>query len=251
MSLNFWTIFLQLFQKKRNHHQSIIDVKLLNILGFSPKNTQLFIEALTPRSAQLKSNTGYAFNYERLEFLGDAMLGAVIADYLYINAPHEREGYLTKMRSKIVSRKNLNKIGNELGLANLIDENIKKNITLGANINGDMFESLVGAIYEDQGFDITKSFIYKTVIIPYVDLNSLETRISRYKSLMLEWSQKNKIALSFNTLEENNAENTRIFASYLSLDGKEVSKGRGTSKKKAEEKAAKRAYYNFQKKINP
>ncbi|MBV7441545.1 ribonuclease III [Weeksellaceae bacterium TAE3-ERU29] len=248
MSQNFWTNFLHLFQKKRKHQT--IDAKLLNILGFSPKNTKLFIEALTPRSAQLKSNTGYAFNYERLEFLGDAMLGAVIADYLYINAPHEREGYLTKMRSKIVSRRNLNKIGTELGLIRLIDDDIKKNITLGANISGDMFESLVGAIYEDQGFNITKDFIYRTVITPYVDLNSLENRISSYKSLILEWAQKNKIALSFTTLEEDNAENIRIFASALSLNGKEVSKGRGTSKKKAEEKAAKRAYFNFQRKIN-
>lgn len=250
MFQKFWRNILHLFQKKEINNNEA-NSELLNILGFQPKDYQLFVEALTPRSAQVKSGSGEAFNYERLEFLGDAMLGAVIADYLYINAPHEKEGYLTKMRSKIVSRKNLNKIGNEIGLVRLMDRDIKKNITLGANVSGDMFESLVGAIYEDQGFNTTKSFIYKTVINPYVDLENLEHRISSHKSLMLEWSQKNKVNLRFETSEEENAENIRVFAAILYLNDKEVAKGRGTSKKKAEEKAAKRAYFSYRKKINP
>ncbi|MGV4438107.1 ribonuclease III [Ornithobacterium rhinotracheale] len=249
-------MFLQNFWKKafsspkKSENKTDLPQKLLELLGFSPKNSSLFIEALTPRSAQLRSAEGEAFNYERLEFLGDAMLSAIIAEYLFVNAPNQKEGYLTKMRAKIVSRKHLNQIGNDMGLLSLIDSDLKKKVTLGANVCGDMFESLVGAIYEDQGYEVTKNFIYKSVITPYVDLENLENRISSYKSLMLEWCQKNKFKLRFDTQEENNAEEVKVFVSILYLDEKEIAKGRATSKKKAEEKAAKRAYFNFQKEIS-
>ncbi|MRI62626.1 ribonuclease III [Ornithobacterium rhinotracheale] len=245
---NFWNKAFSSPKKREN--KADLPKKLLDLLGFTPKNSSLFIEALTPRSAQLKSAKGEAFNYERLEFLGDAMLSAIIAEYLFVNAPNQKEGYLTKMRAKIVSRKQLNQIGNDIGLLSLIDSDVKKKVTLGANITGDMYESLIGAIYEDQGYEITKEFIYKSVITPYVNLESLENKIASYKSLMLEWCQKNRVKLRFKTEEEDNAENIKVFASILFLDEKEIAKGRATSKKKAEEKAAKRAYFNFQKEIS-
>lgn len=247
---NFWKKIKKIFNYSKSiHHDEELSPALKNLLGFHPNNTQLFIEALTPRSAQIKSEKGEYFNYERLEFLGDAILGAVIADYLYENAPNEKEGYLTKMRSKIVSRKHLNQIGNDIGLTNLIDKKIKKKITLGNNISGDMFESLIGAIYEDQGFEKTREFIQRIVINPYVDLSKLETKISSYKTIILEWSQKKRINLSWKTTEEDNAEDMKFFVSRLFLDGKEISKGRGTSKKKAEENASKRGFYMYQNEI--
>uniref|UniRef100_UPI0039A4CCB5 ribonuclease III n=1 Tax=Ornithobacterium rhinotracheale TaxID=28251 RepID=UPI0039A4CCB5 len=244
---SFWKKVSSLIKKDK---KSDLPKKLLDMLGFIPKDSSLFLEALTPRSAQRKSAEGEAFNYERLEFLGDAMLSAIIAEYLFVNAPTQKEGYLTKMRAKIVSRKHLNQIGNDIGLLGFVDSEVKRKVTLGANVCGDMFESLIGAIYEDQGYELTKKFIYSTVIEPYVDLENLEHRISSYKSLMLEWCQKNRIKLSFDTQEENSAENTKFFVSAICLDEKEVARGRATSKKKAEEKAAKRAYFSFQKEIS-
>lgn len=250
MRWSFKQNVLSLFQKHKNGESAAVSPKLMCLIGFKPKNAALFREALTPRSVQTKNDQGVFINYERLEFLGDAVLGAVIAEYLYTQAPDKNEGYLTKMRSKIVSRKHLNQIGKEIGLLGLIPPKRKQHVTLGNNVAGDMFESLIGAIYEDRGFDFTKKFIYKTVICPYVNLPELENRVASYKSLMLEWSQKNKKQLLFETFEEDNANSQTAFVSKVHIDEKEVAKGRGLSKKKAEEKAAKRAFFSFQKEIN-
>lgn len=252
MQKKFWNTFFKLFAKGENQNNSTsidLPTKLIEILGFVPKNKILYIEALTPRSAHQLNSDGESFNYERLEFLGDAMLGAVISDYLFNEAPHENEGYLTKMRSKIVSRKHLNEIGKNLGLIGFISPEIKKGITLSNNVPGDMFESLVGAVYEDQGFEVTRKFINKVVISPYVDLMKLESRVTSYKSLVLEWSQKNKKHVVFKTEKEKNAEEQLIFVSKLFVNNKEVAKGRGSSKKRAEEKAAKRTFFAFQDQI--
>lgn len=220
--------------------------KLGTILHFQPKNPQLFKEAFIPRSAQQKDASGNSVNYERLEFLGDAMLGSVIAEYLFQEAPAEKEGYLTQMRSKIVSRKHLNEIGNDLGLTDLVKNDYKTRVSLSSNIAGDLFEALVGAVYRDQGYLETKKFIQRVVIQPYVDIKKLENRISSYKSFVLEWAQKHKQNLEFNTFEEKNAEDITIFVSIVRVDNVVTAKGRGTSKKKAEENAAKRAYYSRQ-----
>lgn len=244
MKFSFWKK-LKLGNKKSSKN---IDLpkKLKEILLFTPNNPQLFKEAFIPRSAQKKKSNGKSINYERLEFLGDAMLGAVIAKFLFDQAPEEKEGYLTQMRSKIVSRKHLNEIGNDLNLVSFIDKEVRSSQALSNHISGDLFEALVGAIYEDQGFDITKDFIYRVVINSYVDLKKLEKRISSYKSYVLEWSQKNKVRLEFNTFEEKNAEDITMFVSIVRIDGTITAKGRGTSKKKAEENAAKRTYYTKQ-----
>ncbi|GGK14336.1 ribonuclease 3 [Yeosuana aromativorans] len=197
----------------------------------------------------IKDGEGNAINYERLEFLGDAMLGAVIASHLYVEVPSGDEGYLTKMRSKIVSREHLNELGKDLNLINLIESKIASS-QFGDNIHGNLFEALVGAIFLDKGFKYCEKFIYKRVIIPYVDIAQLEGKVISYKSLLIEWCQKEKKTFNYHVYEDTGNDEVRHFSVKLSVDNKVVSKARATSKKKAEEKASKRAFFVFQNKMS-
>lgn len=222
---------------------------LNSILGYYPENHEVFKEAFTHRSAQKKDEKGNSINFERLEFLGDALLGASAATHLYFKAPDQQEGYLTKMRSKIVSRKQLNTISKQLGLLTQLDPK-NNHANLGEDVNGDLLEALVGAIYVDRDIKAVENFIQTKIIDPYADLERLESTITSHKSLILEWSQKTRNTLRFNTFEEQNAEDLQVFVSVIRLNDKVIAKGRGTSKKKAEESASKRAYYMLQKKMD-
>jgi len=219
--------------------------QIKKILGFKPKKIQIYKTAFTHRSMNIRDKDGNAINYERLEFLGDAMLGAVIASHLYLEVPGGDEGYLTKMRSKVVSREHLNELGKDLNLINLIESKITAS-QFGDNIHGNLFEALVGAIFLDRGFKYCEKFIYDRVIIPYVDIEQLEGKVISYKSLLIEWCQKEKKTFNYNVYEDTGNDDIRHFSVKLSVDNKVVSKARATSKKKAEEKASKRAFFVFQ-----
>lgn len=197
----------------------------------------------------IKDSKGHAINYERLEFLGDAMLSAVIASHLYLEVPSGDEGYLTKMRSKIVSRAHLNQLGKDLNLIDFVESKIPTG-QFGDNIHGNLFEALVGAIFLDRGYKYCEKFIFKRVIIPYVDIATLEGKVISYKSLLIEWCQKEKKTFDYKVYEDTGKDEVRHFSVKLSIDNKVVSKARGTSKKKAEEKASKRAFFAFQDKIS-
>ncbi|HMC00874.1 MAG TPA: ribonuclease III [Flavobacteriaceae bacterium] len=224
-------------------------VKLNKILGFKPKKTEFYTTAFTHRSMNIKDGEGNAINYERLEFLGDAMLGAVIATHLYIEVPSGDEGYLTKMRSKIVSREHLNELGKELELINLVESKIPSG-QFGDNIHGNLFEALIGAIYLDRGYKYCEKFIYKRVIIPHVDIEKLEGKVISYKSLLIEWCQKEKKTFDYHVYEDTGNDDVIHFSVKLSIDKKVVAKARATSKKKAEEKVSKRAFFVFQNRIS-
>ncbi|WP_417888390.1 ribonuclease III [Xanthomarina gelatinilytica] len=219
------------------------------ILGFKPKSLKFYKTAFTHRSMNIKDSQGNTINYERLEFLGDAMLGAVIASHLYVEVPSGDEGYLTKMRSKIVSREHLNELGRDLNLISLVESKIPKG-QFGDNIHGNLFEALVGAIFLDKGYKYCEKFIYKKVIIPYVDIEKLEGKVISYKSLLIEWCQKEKKTFDYHVYEDTGNDDIRHFSVKLSIDDKVVAKARATSKKKAEEKASKRAFFVFQKQIS-
>ena len=223
---------------------------LTKIMGFKPKNINHYKKAFTHRSLNQKDELGNAVNFERMEFLGDAMLSAVIASHLFKEVPGGNEGYLTKMRSKIVSRKHLNELGKDLGLIDFIQTNISKD-QFGVNIHGNLFEALVGAIYQDRGYKYCKRFIYERVIAPYVDIEQLEGTVISYKGLLIEWCQKEKKEFHFEVYEDTGVDEMKHFAVKLRIDDRVVAKARATSKKKAEEKASKRAYYAFQNKIEP
>ncbi len=223
----------------------ILYSKMVDILGFKPKNMAIYEKAFTHRSAHKKDDFGNDFNYERLEFLGDSILGAVISYYLFDQAPNADEGYLTKMRSKIVSRKHLNQLGEDLGLIELLKSNVSPK-HVGLNIHGNLFEALIGAIYLDKGFDSCENFIYKKIIDPYINLKELETKIVSYKSFLIEWCQKNKHTFHFEVCDEDGLDGLKYFSVKFFINNENISKAREVSKKKAEEKAARRAYYALQ-----
>lgn len=223
---------------------------LKKILGFKPKDLSLYQTAFTHRSTNEKDESGQPQNYERLEFLGDAMLGAVIAAHLYKKVPQGNEGYLTKMRSKVVSREHLNELGRDLNLMKFLKSTVPAK-QFGGNIYGNIFEALIGAIYLDRGIKYCEKFIQKRVIKPYVDIKKLEGKIISYKSLFIEWCQKNKKAFLFEIYEDTGKDEPKHFAVRLKVEGEVIAKARATSKKKAEEQAAKRAYYKFQIKLDP
>lgn len=224
-------------------------IGLNKILGFKPKQLNYYEKAFTHRSLNLRDSEGNAVNYERLEFLGDAMLSAVIASHLFLEVPEGDEGYLTKMRSKIVSREHLNELGKDLNLIDYIESKISKD-SFGDNIHGNLFEALVGAIFLDKGYKNCEDFIYKRVIIPYVDIVKLEGKVISYKSLLIEWCQKEKKSFDYNVYEDTGNDDLRHFSVKLSINNKVIAKARATSKKKAEEKASKRAFFAFQSRIS-
>ena len=231
---------------------------MTRILGFKPKDISIYKKAFLHRSSNQKDHKGNPMNYERLEFLGDAMLGTIISKHLYNEVPGGDEGYLTKMRSKIVSRKHLNELGKDLNLIRFVESKIPKS-HFGENIHGNVFEALVGAIYLDRGYNYCEKFIQERVIEPYVDIEQLEGKVISYKSLLIEWCQKQKKEFNYSVYEDNvktiddyednGKDPLKHFAVKLSIDGKQVAKARATSKKKAEEKASKRAFFALQHKI--
>jgi len=223
--------------------------KLTTILGFQPTTLRYYEKAFTHRSANKLDEKGNQINYERLEFLGDAMLGSVIAAHLYNEVPSGDEGYLTKMRSKIVSREHLNELGLDFNLIQFVESKVNPQ-HFGENIHGNIFEAFIGAIYLDRGYTYCEKFIQNKIIKPYVDIAKLEGKVISYKSLIIEWCQKEKKTFKFDVYEDNGKEGAKFFGVKLYIDEQIVSKARATSKKKAEETAAKRAYFVFQEKIS-
>jgi len=243
------SIIRKIFTNSRSPEDGIFFADVQKILGFKPLNLECYRRAFTHRSSNKLDSDGNAVNYERLEFLGDAMLSSVIAAHLFNKVPSGDEGYLTKMRSKIVSREHLNELGRDLDLIRFIESKVPVQ-HFGENIHGNIFEALVGAIYLDRGYSYCEKFIQKRVITPYVDIAKLEGKVISYKSLLIEWCQKEKKVFHYDVFEDNGIGGERLFGVKLSIDKKVISKARATSKKKAEEKASQRAYFAFQQKID-
>jgi ribonuclease-3 len=243
------SIIRKIFQKSRSEEDGIFFTDIQKILGFKPIEIRYYKKAFIHRSTSKIDTEGNPINYERLEFLGDSMLSSIIAAYLFYKAPAGDEGYLTKMRSKIVSREHLNELGRDLNLVQFLDSKVPIQ-HFGENIHGNLFESLVGAIYIDRGYTYCEKFIQKRVIVPYVDIAKLEGKVISYKSLLIEWCQKEKKTFHFDVFEDNDSSGERLFGVKFSIDNKVIAKARATSKKKAEEKACQRAYFAFQDKID-
>jgi ribonuclease-3 len=214
---------------------------LKNLLGFYPQDLKLYDLAFIHKSASSVDSQGNYVNNERLEFLGDAVLGSVIADFLYNRFPQEDEGFLTKTRSKLVNRSILTSLTFEMGLNVFIESNTTKNIEK-SHIYGDILEALIGAIYLDKDYNTAKFFVIKKILPQFVDLNEIEQSDSNFKSQLIEWSQKNKKEIDFETKEESNDNSKQPkFRAVVKIDNKQIGKGTGTSKKEAHQKAAKEA----------
>ncbi|WP_396150958.1 ribonuclease III [Flavobacterium sp.] len=243
-------VFKKIFTKNSRPLEGGIFFETIHkILGFKPDNIEFYQKAFTHRSSNKLDIKGNPINYERMEFLGDAMLSAVIAGHLFKEVPTGDEGYLTKMRSKIVSREHLNELGRDLNLIQLVDSKVPSQ-HFGENIHGNIFEALVGAIFLDKGYTYCEKFINKRVIVPYVDIAKLEGKVISYKSLVIEWCQKEKKPFHYDVFDDNGNDGQRYFGVKLSIDNKIIAKARATSKKKAEEIASKRAFFAFQEKMD-
>jgi ribonuclease-3 len=227
------------FSKNRNFYLSLV-----RILGFLPGHWRLYEIAFIHRSASASRN-GQVINNERLEYLGDAILDAVIADYLYARFPERDEGFLTQLRSKIVKRKQLNKLAFSLGISALLVSRTNSRQTR-INLLGNAFEALIGAIYLDKGYRRTKRFMTKKIIGKYLDIDRLVRKESDFKSRIIEWAQKNKQEISFVSHEETLPDSHEIyFSSQVILVDRELGTGTGHSKKDAEQKAAEEALLNI------
>ncbi|MEZ5103437.1 MAG: ribonuclease III [Draconibacterium sp.] len=214
---------------------------LKNLLGFYPQNLKLYDLAFIHKSASIIDSQGKYINNERLEYLGDAILGAVIADFLYNRFPQEDEGFLTKNRSKLVNRTFLTNLTYEMGLNIFIDSNTTKNIDK-SHIYGDALEALIGAIYLDKDYQTAKYFITKKILSQFVNLNEIEQNDSNFKSQLIEWSQKNKKELEFETTEEISEKSKQPrFIAVVKVDNIKIGEGTGASKKEAQQSAARKA----------
>ena len=211
---------------------------LKDILGFYPRNLKLYDIAFIHKSASITDSQGNFVNNERLEYLGDAILGAIIADFLYNRFPQEDEGFLTKNLSKLVNRSFLTKLTFEMGLNVFIDSNTTKKIDK-SHIYGDALEALIGAIYLDRDYRTAKYFVTKKILSKFVNLNEIEQNDTNFKSQLIEWSQKNKKELNFETIEESTDKSKQPkFVAIVEINNNEVGKGIGTSKKEAQQNAA-------------
>lgn len=217
--------------------KSPLQKELKNVLGFVPKNTALYEMALIHRSSREKKDE----NNERLEYLGDAILGAAIGDFLYRKYPYQPEGYLTEMRSKIVNRQRLNDIAIKMGLRRLTIYNKHNNYLKISGIFGNALEAIIGAIYLDQGFDRTKRFIFKRIIVPHLDLEALEAEEINHKNKLYGWANKYSHRLDFELLDEHLEGGRRLFTVGIVVDGKMICSAKAYNKKDAGQIAAREA----------
>lgn len=211
--------------------------QLKNIFGVSPRNLELYKLAVVHKSASITLSRGKRVNNERLEYLGDAVLDAIVADYLFSQFPNQKEGFLTKMRSKIVSRTSLNQLAIDIGLEKIIIS--QSNNSIQKNIYGNALEAIIGAMFIDRGFQFTSNCVVNAILEKYIDLDMLQTIENDYKSRIFEWAQKNKQTLQFQCQEgtSNNGYNPHFIAT-ISLNDIPLGEGHGSSKKEAEQNAA-------------
>ena len=223
--------FNKLFQFKQ---RSAFEKQLNDMLGISPGNIQLYRSALSHRSVKETSDE----NNERLEFLGDAVLSAIVADYLFKRYPYKGEGFLTEMRSKMVNRQQLNDIAVKMGLRKLTFYNKFDNALKGSQIFGNTLEALIGAIYLDKGYLKTKHWILKQIIIPHLYVEDLELIDINLKNKLIGWANKNGKTITFDLAEEKLEGNRRVFTMNAVLDGEIFAQGKGGNKKDASQVAA-------------
>jgi ribonuclease-3 len=217
--------------------------KLKNLLGFVPGNVHLYKMAFRHKSVAVTIKEGAKNSNERLEFLGDAVLGSVVAELLFKKYPYKDEGFLTEMRSKIVSRANLNQLSRKLGFNELIqfDARMISFPNKQGSLLGDAFEALVGAVYLDRGYVFTKSFLLNRIIKPHVDIHLLEQTETNFKSRLIEWCQHTGKEIVFRQTDNPEGESSKMFSIEAVVDGIVCGLGRDFHKKSAEKSAAEKA----------
>ena len=240
--INVYRKITILFSKRKEHYQS-----LYHILGFYPKNIHLYDQAFVHRSSSIETESGRWENNERLEFLGDAMLNAIIADIIYKKFPNRNEGFMTNTRSKIVQRESLNNLALEMGIDRLMVLS-RKTTSHNNYIYGNALEALIGAVYMDQGYQKCFEFVEKQVVDRYISLDKIARKEVNFKSHLIEWSQKNKLEIEFELLETFKDEyKNPVFQTSVTLVGMSLGKGIGYTKKESQQLAAKIAIKRIRK----
>ncbi len=222
-----------LFRKDKESY-----LRFYKMLGFYPKDISIYEQALLHKSSSVKSDKGRLLNNERLEFLGDAILDAVVADIVYKKFEGKREGFLTNTRSKIVQRETLNRLAVEIGLDKLIKYNARQS-SHNSYMCGNAFEALVGAIYLDRGYRACKYFMEHRIIGPYINLEKISRKEVNFKSKLIEWSQKNRFQVTFELVtQSHDQEYSPTFESEVLIEGISGGRGTGYSKKESQQVAA-------------
>lgn len=213
-----------------------------HLIGANPSNLELYRLAFLHASASRESvSKTYKESNERLEFLGDSVLGMITASYLFKKFPFKDEGFLTEIRSRMVSRESLNVLGRKLGLEEVIEyENQRKTSSSRSSMYGDALEAFIGAVYLDKGFSFTQKFVTQKILAQYFDLDTVVQNNPNFKSLLIEWAQKEGKKVQF-TLDEEGAHHNKEFTAFVLLENEKIAEGKGYSKKKAEQNAAMKA----------
>ena len=215
------------------------------MLGFLPRKLSLYRLAFIPKSALQTNRSGDHLSNERLEYLGDAVLDTIVADVLFLRFPNADEGFMTKLRSRIVKRKNLDLLATRIEIPAFISSGDSTG-SKPKHIYGNALEALIGAIYLDRGYRHTKKFFEKKILKRHIDLGQLVQKDPDYKSRIIEWSQKNRVEIKFVSKEEHLPGNkVPTFVSFILMNEQERGMGRGDSKKEAEQRAARAAMKNI------
>lgn len=213
-------------------------LSLYTILGFYPRNIELYQMALSHKSIHFKNKKGKPVNNERLEFLGDAILDAIVGDIVYKHFPGKREGFLTNTRSKLVQRETLNKIAQEIGLSRLIYSS-GRNFSHNSYMAGNAFEALIGALYLDRGYNLCMRFMQKKILTKMVNIDTVAYKEVNFKSRLIEWAQKNKMNIAFNLLEQKkDDEGNPVFKYCVVIEGIKCNSASGFSKKESQQLAS-------------
>jgi ribonuclease-3 len=227
--------------RKRFHRDRKYYRLLDDLFGLCPNNIELYKLALIHRSSSLYADDGMPVNNERLEFLGDAILEAIVSDYLFIEFPDRNEGFLTQIRSKIVSRSSLNDIAMQIGLDRHVIVQYSNN-HIQKHLYGDALEAMIGAIYLDKGYDYVNRLVINRILGKYLNLDRVTQVETDFKSRMIEWCQKHKFPIVFNTTpSEGYHDHTPLFVSRILVAREVIGEGEGFSKKEAEQTAARAA----------
>jgi ribonuclease-3 len=213
-----------------------------NITGFHPNNLEVYKLATQHRSIARQNEKGFKESNERLEYLGDAILGAVIAEHLFKKYPLRDEGFLTEIRSRIVSRDSLNTVAKKMGISDIVEYTLnRKNRLSYKSIYGDTLEALIGSIYLDKGYRATKRFIIKKLLWQHFDFEEIINSNPNHKSKIIEWAHRYNKDIRFEITEVKGNSHNREFQAELIVEGESIARGNGYSKKKAEQDAAQKS----------
>lgn len=230
--------FIQRLFSSQADKETKVRNAIKSITGLKPSNLSLYLLSVQHTSIAKEGHQGQKESNERLEYLGDAVLGAIVAEYLFKRFPLKDEGFLTDIRSRIVNRESLNQLAKTIGLKDIVEFDQNRHMPMHKSLYGDALEALVGAIYLDRGYNDCRMFILKKLIIPHFDLDEIIKTNPNHKSKLIEWAQRESKEVRFEIIEVKTNKHFKEFTAQVYVDDQTAGKGFGLNKKKAEQDAA-------------